>query len=635
MPKKIFVSWSSRRGQRLAEALKETILDDAELDPWVSSHSLEAGSPWFEEIEKAARECEVAIGCMTPGAGQRPWVNFEAGMLFGKLRNFKALLFNEELKGPLAQLQALDGKSRADLERLLKGLLSDPERAQRHLRRVYDDWKQRVDEVFSADLGEHEIRSSAETLRDAVLALSRNTQLASNECLRLIIKLSLQQMEENVSVVTDTYRSPQMDYPHHLLHLQKHHRARVRAIALLQEEEQFWQRGLGNRIRDSADHNSIRVFVVRNEHQLEEHWQTLVRHAKAYRVYVLSYDELTRRFEDRFVRDFSIIEVNGTAVLAAYDTTHGGYIEYTSNQALIDEAGAVYGEIVQRAQYLDPKEELDLETINSEVFASRALTTLLKRPVEMSLYVPVDDYDSHEEEHAYFMEMMDRMVAAFRERFPDNQGPYRVLELGAGTGIFTRRLAKISSINEIIAFEIDWACYRKLVYNLRDAGSVKPMNEDSRHFSPTGRFHAVFSSFADHHIKPQDKRDYLRNVRRNLQKNGVFIVGDELLRPHALGDKSARLDALAAYHGHIIDIAKHKNQDVLVQLETAAWESGKQGVGDFKVTCAEYEHYLDEAGFAFERVRVGPASDELANDIGGVYVYVAQTAEDDVKSQRW
>ncbi len=635
MPKKVFVSWSSERGRKLAEALGTTILDYGELEAWISSHSLEAGKPFFEEIEKAAKECDAAVGCLTPGASQRPWVNFEAGMLFGKLRNFIPLRFHEELQGPLANLQALDGTSKEDIERILLGLASDKDRARRYLETIYPTWKSRVDEIFAQYPREQEIRASAETLREEVVALSKNEHLAENECLHLIVRLSLQQLEKDLAEVTDTYKAPQMEYPRHLLHLQKNHKARVRAIALLQEEEQFWQRGLGDQIRDSASRDSMRVFVVRNERQLEEHWRTLLLHAKAYRVYVLSRDELTRRFENRFVRDFSIIEVDNTSVLAAYDTARAGYIEYTSKPELIGESATIYSDIVQRAHYLDPRENLNLDTLKAEVFAERALSTLSKRPVEMSVYVPVEDYDSHEEEHAYYVEMMDAMIAEFRKRCPDGGGPYRLLEFGAGTGIFTRRVAAVATVGELVALEIDWACYRKLVYNLRSAGSVKPMNEDSRHFSPTGRFHAVFSSFADHHIKPQDKRDYLRNVRKNLHENGVFIVGDEFLPPHDAADREAWLKALRAYHGHIIDIAKSKNQDVLVELESAALKSGEERQGDFKVTNAEYEAYLRDSGFVFQRQRIGPASDALANQVGGVYVYVAMPANPDLTNQRW
>src|SRR5260221_12095944 len=75
LAKKVFVSLSGEIGRKLAEELRDTILDDAELAPWVSSLSLEAGKPWFEEIERAAAEADIAIGCLTPGSGRRPWVN--------------------------------------------------------------------------------------------------------------------------------------------------------------------------------------------------------------------------------------------------------------------------------------------------------------------------------------------------------------------------------------------------------------------------------------------------------------------------------------------------------------------------------------------------------------------------------
>ena len=152
---------------------------------------------------------------------------------------------------------------------------------------------------------------------------------------------------------------------------------------------------------------------------------------------------------------------------------------------------------------------------------------------------------------------------------------------------------------------------------------VKPLNQDSRRFSPTGRFHAIFSSFADHHIKPQDKRDYLRNVKQNLHDRGVFIVGDEFLRPHRSQDKKEKETALHAYHDHIIEIARNAGNDVLVALETAALNSGLNEQGDFKVSCGQYESHLRDSGLAFDRRKIGPASEELEREVGGVYVYVA------------
>ena len=126
MPKKVFISWSGDLGRQLAKTLSETILDDSELSPWISSKDIQAGEAWFREIEEAAEKCDVAIGIMTPDASKRPWVNFEAGILYGRLGNFKMLRFNEQPSGPLANLQSIDGMSKEALKDMLEKLLSKP-----------------------------------------------------------------------------------------------------------------------------------------------------------------------------------------------------------------------------------------------------------------------------------------------------------------------------------------------------------------------------------------------------------------------------------------------------------------------------------------------------------------------------
>jgi hypothetical protein len=151
---------------------------------------------------------------------------------------------------------------------------------------------------------------------------------------------------------------------------------------------------------------------------------------------------------------------------------------------------------------------------------------------------------------------------------------------------------------------------------------VRLLDKDSRTYDPGGRFKYIFSSFSDHHIKPQDKPRYFANVKRNLEAGGMFIVGDEFLRAHDAADELAREQALHAYHDHIIQLALKDNNPVLAELEEAALESGLTKKGDFKVSCAEYEEMLTRAGLKVsEKIKIGPLD---IDDIGGVYVYAIQ-----------
>lgn len=257
----------------------------------------------------------------------------------------------------------------------------------------------------------------------------------------------------------------------------------------------------------------------------------------------------------------------------------------------------------------------------------RGLEFYETRLIEMSEYININDYDEHEEKHAYYQQMMQRMIdICLAHRLNDPKPSFDILELGAGTGIFTRRLlTELTNITKIDVVEIDWYCYRRLEEKLiRDANlnqtQINIHHEDSRTYDPPGKFDYIFSSFADHHIKTGDKEKYFENVKRNLKPGGLLIVGDEFIPEHDPEKKEARDLALKAYHNHIINIAEQQGEIILADLERAALNSGLEEKGDFKVSCTQYEMQLRNARFEFKQEKIGPL--EL-QDVGGVYVYTA------------
>jgi hypothetical protein len=110
---RIFISWSGRRSQAVAEALREWLpqLFQA-VQPWISSADIRAGSRWAIEVAKALETTEFGILCVTKENLVAPWLLFEAGALSKSLSVARVVPFLLDLEphgltGPLAQFQAL------------------------------------------------------------------------------------------------------------------------------------------------------------------------------------------------------------------------------------------------------------------------------------------------------------------------------------------------------------------------------------------------------------------------------------------------------------------------------------------------------------------------------------------------
>jgi phospholipid N-methyltransferase len=615
----VFISWSGNTGKKIAEGLADTIFKDhPELDAWVSSKGIDSGSVWFDEIIKALETAKYAIGCMTPGASIKPWVNFEAGLVFGRLKNFKILKYYEDVKSPLTNLQAIDGTREDELAKMLKEMTATGEKAARAWVQAYfPDFKKVLDELGDTlQPGIIDINASVKSVSDAVTQLKDNDSYRNNACFRQVIAGAISELGAQLNSVRTSFSIPASQYPYHLISLQSNRKLNpvVKAVALVDQQERFWQDVAGREILETAHEKNQRVFVFITPEDFTKNFDTLRNHAQKYDVWAMSFESLTRECYP-YNKDFSIIETADSKLLATYDKTRPMVtISFLTDEDEIVRHKAAFKKISRFAKKIEQNSQDTMESLRRRVF-DRPLTELRRVSVEMSDYISVDEYDLHEEEHAYYKEMMQRMIEIFSAHRGSPDKERRVLELGAGTGLFTKRLASQPNV-KVGAVEVDWACFKRLLQNAQDNyENVKFYPDDSRTFYDDEQYEYIFSAFADHHIKFEDKETYLENVKQNLEAGGLFIVGDEFLPPY---DRETRRQALETYHRHIINIAEEQGNYTLVKLEEAALKSGLEERGDFKLSCEEYEKLLREVGFQFKSEKIGP---KKLDDVGGVYVY--------------
>ncbi|GAA5478795.1 TIR domain-containing protein [Haloferula helveola] len=640
---KIFISWSGQRSRVIANALHEwlpRVLQN--ITPWLSEEDVEPGTRWANAIADSLGEINMGIFCVTPENASSPWLLFEAGAI-SKISSQAVvcpLLFDmgrADLDGPLSQFQSVEFSEEGvtQIVKKINSLRKDPQ-DENWLSEQISVWWERLSEKISEGMSREgsawkvDLEAVSAEFENGVSGLSRHSEMEGNKYFRGIV---IESIREQVCTIGDLRaRSGSISlsydaYPRYLINLLKRDKATVKALAVIDVEERFWKGRIGQTIRNSTDKNSTRVFVFQSPSQMEENVHILRDHAKQYNVYSISFENLTKGFPD-FNYDFSVIGDIAARVLAKYEDSGNEHVSrvitfHTEKDEISAHEDALGG-IIKAAVSVSGNPD-DAGLVEATFRQPEMKVRSLRKQVEMSAYIDIHHYHQHEEKHVFYLEMVDEMISQFEKRRDDKEKQIRVLEFGAGTGLFTKRILRRENL-DLTAVELDWACYNLLGHiidttctegELRNI-KARAVNEDSRRYDPDGEFEYIFSAFADHHVKPYDKEDYFRNVRRNLKRGGRYIVGDEFLRSYDKTSAEDRREALVDFHTFVIEEARRHGHQELVKLEEAALDSGLREVGDFKLSCEEYEELLAEAGFVFEKKKIGP---DAPDDIGGIYVY--------------
>lgn len=316
---KVLIWWSGSDGKHLAESLKNTILSYPQLETKVCTLDPIVSKAWRAEIEQSLENVDIVIGCLTPDSEQNLWVNYAAGFLAGQIRN-QLVRFGESLSGALTHLSSIDGTNQEELARLLQEITnSSPNEAKEWVKFKFPQLNKEIKQLplqptpFERDkLGE-----AIESIKKTENYLKANKYIIENVCFELIILNSFTETHNQLLAVNSDYFIPAVLYPQRLIYLQRECSARVMALALVDHQEQFWSEAVGREILDTADPKSIRVFVFTRPEDFDRNFEMLLEHAGKYNVFVMNYKMLARKFQG-FVRDFSVIEVSNSRVLAEY-----------------------------------------------------------------------------------------------------------------------------------------------------------------------------------------------------------------------------------------------------------------------------------------------------------------------------
>jgi SAM-dependent methyltransferase len=634
----LFISWGGDEAREIGEWLHANIFQDIPgLDIYLSPLA-PAGTPWRQGISDNLKKATHGLGILTDEAQTRPWFLYEVFMLRDRLERVPLLRFCHALsdRHPLSEIQMADGFAFRSILQVAEGLLANQDPvARRHacsaIALKEAAWTEKVDKLSARKKKMQALRHAAaalhETLGDAVLYPS----LDANGCIRELARKSLVDLEFTFRTLKQgsTFAVDRNRYPEYLIHLQNALKCRTLAVAVVDQVEEFWAQQTGAEILKHTHPDSKRIFIFENAEVLHRYFDQLSQHRRTYDVSVMSKRDF-KIAADRFKidGDYSILTDPATEdAVTAYYTNATQNIEFTADPGLLTHHRRAFAELRSRAHTF-PLLQGPLNKQQNKEFAAKVFA---RQPgLYHSDVIPIERYDAFEEDHPFYRDMLRRMLEELHAHvgsFRDSDKPIPILEIGAGTGHFTKRLTQQPLPLRIVALEPDPKARdlleRKLGHK-REILQVQALG--ALEFDATAEFAFVFSAFSGHHIKGEERKPYFSKIVAVLKPRGFLIVGDEFLPLHAEGDRLGYEKALRAYHGYIIDEARKTHCTEVAELEEAALQSGlpdnPQRI-DFKVTAQEYVRAAQEAGLLLLKDEcVSPSA--LSDTVGGIHVMVLQ-----------
>ncbi len=237
----------------------------------------------------------------------------------------------------------------------------------------------------------------------------------------------------------------------------------------------------------------------------------------------------------------------------------------------------------------------------------------------VSAYLDLDEYNDHEEKHAYYLQMRSFIVDRIKQFQAESDRAIDVLENGAGTGLLTKHLLAIPGIN-LTLLEPDERSRPVLRAQLGEQNShINILEGGAEELDGSTQWDLITSSFSHDHVK--DSAKLAASLFSALKVGGIYMAGVEILGDYSTDE--GRIEALNKWHGFVIDDAKSKGEMELAKLENEALVSGIGGIADFKKDIKNFEKDFEvvEGFVQVLKVKIGPL---VPGNIGGVYVIAYQ-----------
>lgn len=186
----------------------------------------------------------------------------------------------------------------------------------------------------------------------------------------------------------------------------------------------------------------------------------------------------------------------------------------------------------------------------------------------------------------------------------------KILEVGPGTGLLTKKIAKKISKDNLVTIDVSKAFVTKFKENLPEQ---KIIRADAIDYNFDEKFDCIVMSLVYHHIDDKKKEKFLKNMFNILSENGKIIIGDVFILPY--NTDLERNKSLKAFHYERI---AHAKSALVQEVEKQALEEGLKRQGEWKTSEEVLRNQLAKAGLRkIKSIHIGK------QDTGGYGIVIA------------
>lgn len=188
------------------------------------------------------------------------------------------------------------------------------------------------------------------------------------------------------------------------------------------------------------------------------------------------------------------------------------------------------------------------------------------------------------------------LVSVLLKMISSKKGRIRILEVGAGTGLFTQELIKWFKNARITLVEPDKKCCEVLYKRFH--GKVRIIQTEGERFRE-GKYDVIVMCEAFHHIKYQNKKLILKNFFKLLVTGGFFVTGD-LFIPNFKNEKERKIALQKCYMPWIRELeTKGDKKQVAMAKKTLELAMAKKG--EYHLSPQKFERIIKNAGFMIKK----------------------------------